>query len=206
MTVTPYFQQDGVTLYHGDCREILAQLRRFDLLLTDPPYGIDWATNYSRFSKGVNDKTPIANDKRGDIDLEPFIAATDEQIIFGANCLPQPRAGSYLIWDKRCDDGFAFLSDGEAAWWSEGRGVYICSVNAQRHRSKAGLHPTQKPVQLMTWCIKKAKKSQTILDPFAGSGTTLLAARLEGRQAVGIEISERYCEIAANRLRQRLLF
>jgi DNA modification methylase len=67
------------------------------------------------------------------------------------------------------------------------------------------MHPTQKPLSLMRWCLKWTD-AQTIIDPFAGSGTTLLAAKLEGRKAVGIEISEEYCEIAANRLRQRLLF
>ena len=72
----------------------------------------------------------------------------------------------------------------------------------EKHR----VHPTQKPLALMRWCLQFAPDAKTIIDPFAGSGTTLLAAKLEGRIAVGIEISEEYCEIAANRLRQRLLF
>ena len=202
----PYYEHAGITLYHGDCREILPTLGRFDLLLTDPPYGYEWNTSYSRFLKGSTDKEAIANDGKGQIDVSPFIALSDEQIIFGCNSIPQSKVGSYLIWDKRCADGFAFLSDGEAAWWSEGHGVYICTINAQQHRSKAGLHPTQKPVGLMTWCINKAKKSETILDPFDGSGTTLVAAKLEGRKAIGIEINERYCEIAASRLAQGVLF
>jgi len=206
MTPTPYYQDATSTIYHGDCREILPTLGRFDLLLTDPPYGYEWNTNYSRFSKGSTDKDTIANDGKGEIDLSPSISMTAEQIIFGCNSIPQSKIGSYLIWDKRCSDGFAFLSDGEAAWWSEGHGVYICTINAQQHRSKAGLHPTQKPVGLMAWCINKAKQSETILDPYMGSGTTLVAAKLEGRKAVGIEINEKYCEIAAERLRQGVLF
>lgn len=201
----PYYSDESCTIYHGDCAEILPELGRFDLLLTDPPYGYEWNTNYSRFSKGSTDKEAILNDGHGEVNLEPCFAITSEQMIFGCNSIPQSNVGSYLIWDKRCPDGFAFLSDGEAAWWSEGHGVYICTINAQQHRSKAGLHPTQKPVGLMTWCINKAKKAQTILDPFMGSGTTLVAAKLEGRKAIGIEISEKYCEIAANRLRQRVL-
>lgn len=204
--MTPYYQDESTTIYHGDCREILPTLGRFDLLLTDPPYGYRWKTNYSRFSRGTNDKTEIANDAPGNVDLSPWMELTDEQIIFGCNSLPQQKPGSYLIWDKRCQDGFSFLSDGEAAWWSHGHGVYICSINAQRHRSKAGLHPTQKPVGLMAWCIQKAKQSETVIDPFMGSGTTLVAAKLEGRKAVGIELEERYCEIAANRLCQGVLF
>ena len=204
--MTPYYQDESTTIYHGDCREILPTLGRFDLLLTDPPYGYGWKTNYSRFSKGFSDKSEIANDVAENVDLSPWIELTGEQMIFGCNSLPQQKPGSYLIWDKRCEDGFSFLSDGEAAWWSEGHGVYICSINAQRHRSKAGLHPTQKPVGLMAWCIQKAKQSETIVDPFLGSGTTLVAAKLEGRKAVGIELEERYCEIAANRLCQGVLF
>jgi len=181
-------------------------LPKFDLLLTDPPYGYQWKTNYSRFSRGINDKPAIALDLREEVDLIPCIAATDEQIIFGCNSLTHDVPGSYLIWDKRCSDGFAFLSDGEAAWWSRGHGVYIKSINAQSHRSKGGLHPTQKPVELMTWCIQKAKQAETILDPFMGSGTTLVAAKLEGRKAIGIEIIKEYCEIAVSRLKQGVLF
>lgn len=203
----PYYSKNGITIYNADCREVLPLLPKFDLLLTDPPYGIDWNTDYSRFSKGTTDKKRIQNDTSFSFEsLSPFIDATREQIIFGCNCLTHDRPGSYLVWDKRCADGFSFLSDGECAWWSMGRGVYIRSINAQKHRSTAGLHPTQKPVELMTWCIGKAKHGQTILDPFMGSGTTLVAAKLEGREAVGIEIDERYCEIAAKRLSQELLF
>ena len=202
----PYYQDDAVTLYNADCRELLPLLGKFDLLLTDPPYGINWNTNYSRFSKGFVNKSPIACDSLGDFKIDYFIEICDEAIVFGCNCLTHNKPGSYLIWDKRCADGFSFLSDGEAAWWSEGRGVYIKSINAQQFRQKAGLHPTQKPVELMTWCISKAKKSQTILDPFAGSGSTLVAAKLEQRKAVGIELEKEYCEIAAKRLSQQLLF
>jgi len=201
----PYYDSDGITIYNADCRKVLPWLERCDLLLTDPPYGYGWNTNYSRFSRGTNDKRAIENDKTP-VSLDPWIQITTEQMIFGCNSLPQQRPGSYLIWDKRCADGFAFLSDGEAAWWSEGHGVYLCSINAQQHRSKAGLHPTQKPVQLMSWCISKAKVADSILDPFMGSGTTLVAAKLEGRKAIGIELDEKYCEIAVERLRQGVLF
>ena len=202
----PYYQDDFVTLYNADCRVLLPKLGRFDLLLSDPPYGINWNTNYSRFSKGLSNKPAIAGDTLGDFRIDDFLEICDEAIVFGCNCLTHSKPGSYLIWDKRCDGGFSFLSDGEAAWWSEGRGVYIKSINAQQFRPKAGLHPTQKPVELMTWCISKAKRSNTILDPFAGSGSTLVAAKLEGRKAVGIEIEKSYCEIAAKRLSQQLLF
>lgn len=203
--IEPYYKQNGITIYNADCRDVLPTLGRFDLLLTDPPYGYGWKTNYSRFSKGFTDKKAIKNDTTP-VDVEPWIDLTEEQIVMGCNATGHSRPGSYLIWDKRSKDGFSFLSDGEAAWWSEGKGVYICSINGQQHRSKGGLHPTQKPVQLMAWCIQKAKKSNTILDPFMGSGTTLVAAKLEGKEAVGIEIDESYCESAVKRLEQGVLF
>jgi site-specific DNA-methyltransferase (adenine-specific) len=207
VAIKPYYQDDAVTLYHGDCREILPTLPRHDLLLTDPPYGYGWNTNYSRFSRGTSDKKQIANDaSREEIDLPMVLSMADEQIVFGCNSLTHDKPGSYLIWDKRCADGFAFLSDGEAAWWSRGHGVYIKSINAQSFRSRAGLHPTQKPVELFAWCLTKCPDAATILDPFAGSGTTGVAAKLEGRKATLIEMEERYCEIAANRLSQGVLF
>lgn len=203
--IEPYYKQNGITIYNADCRDVLPELGTFDLLLTDPPYGYGWDTNYSRFSKGFTDKKEIANDKTL-IDIEPWIGLTNEQIIMGCNATGHKKPGSYLIWDKRCADGFSFLSDGEAAWWSEGRGVYLRSINGQQHRSKSGLHPTQKPVQLMAWFIQKSKRNNTIIDPFMGSGTTLVAAKLEGKEAVGIELDESYCESAVKRLQQNVLF
>ena len=199
----PYYQEDGITIYHGDCRDILPHLEPVDLVLTDPPYGANWDTNYSRFSKGTTDKPQIINDERP-VDLSPLFSISKEQIIFGANYLAISRPGSYFVWDKRCKDGFSFLSDGEAAWCSRGSGVYIFTLNGQKHRSTSGgLHPTQKPVPLMRWCIEKAANTQDIiLDPFMGSGTTLVAAKELGRKAIGIEIEEKYCEIAVRRLAQ----
>jgi site-specific DNA-methyltransferase (adenine-specific) len=133
--------------------------------------------------------------------------ALGEIIMGGANHYSEDLPdGSWLIWDKRSDDGTSFLSDGEIAYWSVGKGVYIKSLNAQKYRSlNGGLHPTQKPVALMYWCIQKAKSQGLILDPFMGSGTTLVAAKQLGRKAIGIEIEEKYCEIAVKRLGQGVL-
>lgn len=198
----PYYQDDYVKIYNGDCREILPGFGKVDLVLTDPPYGNDWNTSYSRFTRGASDKEKIKNDKG--MDLAWLFEMNCERIIFGVNSIPVLSQGSLLVWDKRCDDGFSFLSDGEAAFWSQGRGVYIFSKNGQQARSQAGLHPTQKPVCLMGWCIKKAKAKGTILDPFMGSGTTLRAAKDLNRKAIGIEIEEKYCEIAAKRMEQEV--
>jgi len=201
----PYYEDDAVQIFHGDCREIMPTLPPVDLVLTDPPYGIDWKTNYSRFSKGFSDKRAVVGDSE---EFDPlFLLQYPAVILWGANHYAKHLpAGSWLVWDKRDKDGGAFLSDGEIAWWNHGYGVYIRSISGQWHRSVAGgLHPTQKPVGLMKWCIEKTDSIGTILDPFMGSGTTLRAAKDLGRKAIGIEIEERYCEIAAKRMSQSVL-
>src|SRR5439155_10684648 len=103
--------------------------------------------------------------------------------------------------DKRFRNGKAFLADAEVAWMKDGHGVYIYSETSQGFvRSEPGQHPTQKPVGLMQWCIEKSRTRGTVLDPFMGSGTTLVAARNLGRRAIGIEIEEAYVRIAINRI------
>jgi site-specific DNA-methyltransferase (adenine-specific) len=206
--MTPYYDDGQCVIYHGDCRHIAPAIGGVCLLLTDPPYGIGWNGDYSRFSQGnaqggpsTRVYPPIAGDN------EPFSPrpwlSFPQVILWGANCylglLPD---GAMLVWQKRTAD---FLAQAEVAWWNHGRGVYVYSepVEAmQRDR----VHPTQKPVGLMAWCISKAKTDGLILDPFMGSGSTLVAAKRLGRRAIGIEIEERYCEIAASRLQQGSLF
>lgn len=199
----PYYEDDYATLYHGDNRDIMPELPKVEAaIISDPPYGIGWDTNYSRFRgrvRGAQDKKQVAGDE------SPFDPASllifNEVILWGANHYAKelPPA-SWLIWDKRNKDGTAFLGDAEVAWWSHGHGVYIKSISAQWHRATAGgLHPTQKPVGLMHWCIQKVS-ADTILDPYSGSGTTLVAAKELQRRSIGIELEEQYCEIAARRL------
>lgn len=205
----PYYQDSAVTIYHGDCREIVPRLGRFDLLLTDPPYGVDFDTDYTRFTSGHG--VPRTTHKPVHDDDKPFDPTEwlcyDGVILFGANCfssrLPM---GSWLIWDKRFENGKAFLADGEAAWMNKGHGVYIYSETSQGFvRSEPIEHPTQKPEGLMKWCLQKFPKARTVLDPFAGSGTTGRACKDLGRKCVLIERDERYCEIAARRMGQEVL-
>lgn len=214
MSLTPFYDRDGITLYCGDCREILPQLGTFDLLLTDPPYGID-AEKYRASlpnTMGDNRVEAIA----GDSDVEAArwlftqISDTQNAVVWGANNFPDllPHKGRWLCWDKRITEaadkmlGSAF----ELAWTNKRSGFHKMYrvlhggvVNADGGKR---FHPTQKPILLFRKVIKDNPNAQTIIDPFAGSGTTLLAARLEGRQCVGIEINEEYCRIAAERLRQ----
>ena len=200
--MTLYHESDGVTLYHGDCREILPQLGRFDLLLTDPPYGIGdkmqggtWgaASKYADFRQW--DKAPEQSL------LSAMMSQCGDAVIWGGNYFALPGSRCWLVWRKT--NAVPTMAGAELAWTSLDKPVQVLDLPVGAHSTG---HPTQKPLALMRWCLQFAPSAKTILDPFAGSGTTLLAAKLEGRKAVGIEISEEYCEIAVERLRQRLLF
>ena len=203
----PYYSHGGITIYHGDCREIVPSLGGGYAVVSDPPYGIAFDTDYRRFTTGFDvERTnlpPVAGDA-DPFDPSPWLNFP-EVILWGANCyssrLPM---GSWLVWDKRHKNGTAFLADAEVAWQKGGHGVYIFAVTSQGFlRPEPIEHPTQKPLSLMEWCIRRTKRD--VLDPFCGSGSTLVAAKNLGRKAIGIEIEERYCEIAAKRLAQEVL-
>ena len=204
--MTPYFQDDAVTIYHGDCREIVPTLGRFDLLLTDPPYGIE------RFRNGIGKGDRMKNKADGGFNNDPpdgallaaFLAVAPLAIVWGMNNLPLPTTEHFLVWDKeQTVDNFA---SAELAWCNLPTPAKVFRFGIPRHnQSKGGGHPTEKPLALMNWCIGLAGDVQTILDPFAGSGTTGRAAKDLGRKAVLIEREERYCEIAARRMGQGVL-
>jgi DNA modification methylase len=208
MPLKPYYEEKGITIYHGDCRTILPQLPKVDLVLTDPPYGVAWNTDYTRFTSGFDVQRKCHSKVQGDDKpFDPkFLLGYPSVILWGSNCYcDKLTTGSWLVWDKRHKNGTAFLADAELAWWNRGHGVYIYAETSQGCiRNEPIEHPTQKPEGLMRWCIQKVEP-QTILDPFMGSGTTLRAAKDLGRQAIGIEIEERYAEIAARRLQQEVL-
>jgi site-specific DNA-methyltransferase (adenine-specific) len=214
--VTPYYQQDGITIYHGDCREIAPNVKA-DVVVSDPPYGMDWNTDHTRFSVGRNGdgmgRKSSQKHERIKSDDEPFDPSPwlgfKGCVLWGfhhfAARLPK---GSALVWIKRYDSGFgSFLSDADLAWMKGGHGVYCFRDVSLQAESKFRLHPTQKPEPLMRWCIEKASvHSDVIIDPYMGSGTTLVAAKRMGRTAIGIEVKEHNCEIAAKRLSQGSLF
>lgn len=202
----PYYEENGITIYHGDCREILPSLPKVDLVLTDPPYGMNYDTNGDRFTLGGRSLPPVHGD---DQPFDPSLwLGYPYCVLWGFNHFPSSLpAGGCLVYLKRTDAAFGqFLSDAEIAWNKKGCGVY---AYRDAYFSIAGKrqHPTEKPEGLMRWSIERsgAPETATVLDPFMGSGTTLRAAKDLGRKAIGIEIEERYCEIAANRLRQEVL-
>lgn len=203
---------EGVELYCGDCLEVLPTLGHFDALVTDPPYGMAWDTDTTRFSggnnphqrsAGRNDKAKIHDDDHS-FDPTPWIGA-QEVILWGANhyAAALPR-GSMLVWLKRLDGAFgSFLSDAEVAWEKGGYGVYCHRDLSMNAETLSRLHPTQKPLGLMQWCILRTR-ALSILDPFMGSGTTGVAAVKLGRRFTGIEIDPGYFDIACRRIEAAL--
>jgi DNA modification methylase len=208
--MTPYFEShDGtITIYHGDCRDVLPTFEAgsVDLVLTDPPYGI----GANRMTLG-NGRRPIYRGVRDwdstPADLAPILALDLPSVIWGGNYFPLPPSRGWLVWDKGTGDND--YADCELAWTNRDAVVkkYVRSwVGANAHDSHTERsHPTQKPTCLMRWCIGLFPAAHFVLDPYMGSGTTLRAAMDLGRRAIGIEIEERYCEIAARRLSQTVL-
>ena len=206
----PYYSDDHVTLYHGDCLDILPGLE-FDVIVTDPPYGINLDTDYSRPSKNSRTYRPIEGDEVP-FDPSPWLLLQLPLVLFGANHFAQslPVSRGWICWDKvtRNDITAGQISDGELAWTNflPRLRIYRHMWNGAFRDSERGTHyhPTQKPVRLMAWVTGLCPPG-VILDPYAGSGPTLRAAKDLGRKAIGIEIDERYCEIAARRMGQEVL-
>ena len=210
------------TLLLGDCRSLLDGIGEVDAVVTDPPYGIGLNTDNSRFSGGKPSSianrgasigsaggAPIVGD---DVPFDPsfLLSLACPKIIWGWNHFPDalPR-GTCLVWIKRNDAAFgSFLSDAELAWFSRGHGVYCWRQMSPPPVDRC--HPTQKPIALMEWCLGFVPNARTILDPFMGSGTTGVACARLGRRFIGIEIEERYFDIACRRIeaaqRQKDLF
>jgi len=207
-----YYREPSGVIYCGDCLEILPLLEpgSVDLVVTDPPYGINLPTDYAKqFNINKNTQGGIGRRSYPPIygDDKPFdprpLFCFKNLIIWGANCfLEHLYSGTILIWHKRNSEGF--LCNAEIAWMNKGKGAYIYSEPVEANQAQRK-HPTQKPEGLMRWCMDKYKTEQTILDPFLGSGTTAVAAKQLGRKFIGIEIEEKYCEIAKQRLAQEEL-
>lgn len=198
----PYYEESGIKIYHGDCREILPQLGRFDLLLTDPPYGIDADRDRNSQKNGWVDYGSTGWDKAPPSleTIEQCLAVCDKAVIWGGNYFSLRPSAGWMVWNKGQRE-FS-LADGELAWTTEDKALRIFDYSRGQALQDGRSHPTQKPLALMKWCIGRMGAVCSLIDPFMGSGTTLVAAKDLGIIASGIELEERYCEIAANRLRQ----
>lgn len=209
--VTPYYADDLVTLYLGDCLQITEWLAA-DVLVTDPPYGIGWTIskyNGGRAHDGiVNDETLASRDK-----VIELWGVVKPAVVFGSPVAPMPKTTRQtLAWRKPPDSGI-FGSVG--GWRRDWETIYLLGAWPPVPASRSGVittgggignyltgdHPHAKPQALLETLISHTPEG-SVADPFAGSGTTLVAAKGLGRRAIGIEMEERYCEIAARRLAQ----
>lgn len=208
----PYYQHQGITIYHGDNRKILPTLGKVDLVLTDPPYGVNMDQGFQGFG-GFGE--PIArrqypdtwDSERPSKEVFNLILEKGEVVlIFGGNFFADllPQSKHWLVWDKK--NTMPTFGDAELVWTNVDRNsikIIEREYNGLIGKESERFHPTQKPLNLITHLIS-TYTNETILDPFMGSGTTLRAAKDLNRQAIGIEIEEKYCEIAAKRLSQEV--
>jgi site-specific DNA-methyltransferase (adenine-specific) len=203
----PYFQNQLVTLYHGDCLELTEWLSG-DVLVTDPPYGMAYKSGRNK------SLTPIQGDRDLNVrDATLELWANRPAIVFGTWKVARPaNVRQLIVWDKR--GGAGFSGDLNMPWADITEEIYILGAGWLGPRVPAIYsvptlpaanrpeHPTPKPTGLMERLLRHVDTTKVIADPFAGSGATLVAARNLGRQAIGVELEEKYCELIANRLSQ----
>lgn len=212
------------TLYLGDCLDMLPTLPKVDAVITDPPYGIE-------FKHGGNDRSGIGKGRyatkfagvaiHGDdqpFSPAPFLQLGCAVVLWGANHYAStlPDQPSWFVWDKRAASNHANdFADCELAWTNTGKvaRVFRHQWDGMMRASERGIervHPTQKPIALMRWCIEQVGCLGVVIDPYMGSGTTGVACMNLGRQFIGIEIDPKYYEIACERIantqRQQRLF
>lgn len=206
------------TLYLADCRDALREIAPSggfvaEALITDPPYGIGYSPGgggRGAFGKPVHKRFTGADVVHGDdqpFDPAPFLTVAPKTLLWGANNYAQrlPHSPAWLIWDKREAESTLSFADCEMAWtnlpgqarifrhmWN---GVAKASEQGQRR-----VHPTQKPIALMTWCMKQAGNPASVFDPYMGSGTTGIAAVMAGATFIGVELKEHHFETACARI------
>ena len=208
MSGVPWLRREvigGQTLYLGDCHEIMPQLR-FDAIVSDPPYGIGYVQGEGH---NANKSKFIGQAILGDdqpFDPAPFMAGPC--LLWGCNHFASrlPDTGRWLVWDKRDGMGTFSQSDCEFAWVSGPkradrlfRHMWTGFAKASE-KGVARVHPTQKPVPVMEWCLTFLPDAKTILDPFIGSGTTLVACQRMGRRGIGIELDPSHFATACRRV------
>lgn len=228
----PYYDHSGITIFHGDCREVLPSMEKdsVDLVVTDPPYGVNFQSSWRQetFDRLAGDESQEAA-LQGLKEVIPILTNQRHLYIFGSFDLTSLPLSSpvELIWDKR----YIGMGNLEIPWGSQHEYIQFCiSLKRNRNREASGrrslaarlrrgsilsfsrpdgnvtAHPTEKPVALLRELIESSSRiGECVMDCFCGSGSTLEAAKLEGRRAIGIEVEERFCEMAAKRFEQGLI-
>lgn len=216
----PYYEDEkaGITIFHADCREVLPHLTTVDVVLTDPPYGIAGGKGLGAL-RGKGDYSSVFSDSPEYI--EQVVIQVIRQLIGIASCVvvtpgnrnfslyPQPDSfGSFYQPAAVGLQSFGNLDSQPIFYYGTAGGGRMgkpCSY-VLTEQPEANGHPCPKPLRIWTKLLETiSRQGQTILDPFMGSGTTLRAAKDLGRKCIGIELEEKYCEIAAKRLSQEVL-
>jgi len=208
--VTPYYEEEGVVLYNADWREV-SSLIQADALLTDPPFGIGEAAGKNKSRSNLAVAKDYGND---DWDNEPPSASdimwmrglAPRQIIWGGNYFHLPPSPCWLVWDKLNSGDFA---DCELAWTNLDKAVrkFRWMWNGMlRDGNDVRVHPTQKPLALMKWCLTMLPQEvKSVVDPYAGAGTTGVACKALGIPCILVEREKKYCEEIVIRLKQQVL-
>ena len=210
----PYYEQDGITIYHGDFLARLPEIHgTFQAVVTDPPYGIAYRGGVGGnliHSKKLRKTESVRGDDQP-FDPTPLLDFR-HVALFGAQHYYSrlPEGGTLHMWDKRGNYKPVHTADFDTVWINRkepGR-IFRCvwrGICREVEHNQRIEHPTQKPLVVMSWVLEMFPDAEVVCDPYMGSGTTLRAAKDLGRKAIGIEIEERYCEIAAKRLQQSVL-
>jgi len=215
MKIEPITPWEGVreigdcTLYLGDCQKVMPFLTDVDAVITDPPYGIGEAAGKNKSRDKLATSKDYGNDCWDDMPatlarLELMREIAPLQIIFGGNYYPLPPTSCWLVWDKK--NGASDFADCELAWTNLSKAVrrieFMWNGMMRQNGEERGDHPTQKPVEVMRWCLSHVPDAKVICDPFMGSGTTGVACARDGRSFIGIEREPKYFEIACRRIEE----
>lgn len=206
--IKPYYEEDGITIYNAPCEKVLPQLEKADLVLTDPPYAIAAgivADRPTKWQRRAGKQTEEWDNATQDETVLSLLQMAPKVVVWGGNYYPLPPSRGWLTWFK--PDAPPSMASVELAWTNQNQNARQISHSISATNAERVGHPTQKPLAVMKWSIKQMKNvGGILLDPYCGSGTSLVAARWFGMRAIGIEINEAYCRIAVERLRQRSLF
>lgn len=212
-----YFEKDGYVIHHGDCREIIPEITGFDVVVTDPPYGVKLSHKQHKWFH--QDGTGYESTPDNDSTVEMAVSVMESLVASGIRCVLTPGMRHALKYPQpnAIDCAFNKAGAGLSPWGFQcSQLIYFYGKDPKRpgcypsgyeqHPNDIALkngHPCPKPERFWKWLVNRVSNDgETLLDPFLGSGTTLVVAKLLGRKAIGIEIEEKYCEIAARQMEQ----
>ena len=217
--ITPYYERDNVTIYHGDCREVMSYIkpRTIGAIITDPPYGMNrFETDGKDYLESVGPALHEAWTLLKD-NAPMFVFTSTAEIVNVSNAIGQPLKRMFWMY-KPADMTFPFagwlLTSEAILWFHKGKRINLVERKPYHHdcyiHRRVGLegvegHPTVKPLWIISDFVLRIPEEATILDPYMGSGTTAIACLHAGRRFIGIEIEQKYCDIAVERIEKALM-